>query len=402
MGIFAQVASALGAPGEKKRQRFKYRGVQFDGIDVGLDTGRDVVVHEFRQRDEPYVEDMRRSTRRYKIRAFVTGSDVAVQKVALVNACEMGGIATLVHPELGNLSVVCETCSMSEDSSVKSYVEFELGFVDAGSVYKAAASKLSKMQALAASFRQTTREFYAMRTQVMALNRKVQRLLTGSIEERMTAMLEIMGSLTGTDLDAFIYAVGVIADTAETLSGDADTLSSTWDTGAQSLSEPVDARRVSTTLSAGLIQTQAALAAGGDTATDQQILVNAAILDQMLYALAVARAAELTAGQQFASYEEAVAAAQALGDEMALAEHYLTDPAAYNAAVEPRASMVEAILHEAMDLPHQQTIILSSRRPALVLASELYDDAERAAEIVLRNGIADPGAVAGEIVVLTE
>jgi len=63
---------------------------------------------------------------------------------------------------------------------------------------------------------------------------------------------------------------------------------------------------------------------------------------------------------------------------------------------------VEAILHEAMDLPHQQTIILSSRRPALVLASELYDDAERAAEIVARNGIADPGAVAGSVVVLTE
>ena len=225
MGIFAQVASALGASGEKKRQRFKYRGIQFDGLDVGLDTGRDVVVHEFPQHDEPYAEDMRRSTRRYKVRAFLTGADVAVQKVALIGACEMGGSATLVHPELGNLQVVCETCSMSEDSSVKSYVEFELGFVDAGSVYKATASKLSKMQALAASFRQTAQEFYAARTQVMGLNRKVQRLLTGSIEERMTAMLEIMGSLTGTDLEAFTYAVGVIFDTAETLSGDADALS---------------------------------------------------------------------------------------------------------------------------------------------------------------------------------
>ena len=402
MGIFAQIASALGAPGAKKLQHFKFRGVEFDGLESRLSGGRRVVLHEYPQRDDPSTDDMGRKARKWSIHAFLAGTEIQKRRKQLLEACEKSGSATLVHPILGNLNVICETYDITDTISAKSYTEFSMEFIDAGTVFVAAVSKLSKMQALAAAFRSTVREFYAARTQVMALNRKVQRLLTGSIEERITALLDITSQLTGTDLEAFTYATAVIFDTAETLSGDADALSATWDTGAQSLTEPADARLVSTTLHGTIAVTQAALAAGADTEADTLILRNAAALDQMLYSLAVARAAELTAAQEFASYEEAIAAAQALGDEMALAEQWLTDPDAYDAASEARAAMIEAIIHEAMDLPHQQTITLSSRRPALVLASELYDDAERASEIVARNSIADPGAVSGSIVVLTE
>lgn len=406
MGVFGSIASALGFGGPKKVQRFKFRGIEFDGVESRLEGGRRVVLHEYPQRDDPSTDDMGRKARRWTIHAFLVGDNIQKRRKQLLEALEMGGQATLVHPRLGNLSVICETYEITDGLAAKTYTEFTMDFLDAGTVFKAPSSNLSGLAALCAAFRSTVKEFYAARSEVLALNRKVQRLLTGSLEERMVALTEITGQFTGTDVSGIVYAIEVINDTATTLSGDADALTETWDTGTQTLTAPADAQLLSTTLSANIAGTQSALAAGlatpTTTATDLQVLTNAAVLDMMLYSLAVAKTAELTAAQTFTSYEEATATAQALGDEMAAAEQFLDDPAAFEAASGARANMVGAILAEAIDLPHQQTITLTHRAPALVIAANLYDDAERAAEIVTRNNVADPGAVSGDIVVLTE
>ncbi|NTZ48339.1 hypothetical protein FCM30_21615 [Lelliottia aquatilis] len=74
--------------------------------------GRRQAVHEYPYRDQVWVEDLGRSTRRITLNGFLvqssrlyTAPDVMTQRDSLIAACETGSAGTLVHPTLGELTV---------------------------------------------------------------------------------------------------------------------------------------------------------------------------------------------------------------------------------------------------------------------------------------------------------
>lgn len=109
-----------------------FRGVSFWVESSDLSVGRRTVTHQYPQRDEPFTEDLGRAAREYRFSAFVLGEDYIEQAKKLREALEKPGAATLVHPEFGEIQVVAQPgASMSFSQSMRR-AKFSLAFVEAG------------------------------------------------------------------------------------------------------------------------------------------------------------------------------------------------------------------------------------------------------------------------------
>lgn len=89
-----------------------FRGVPFAAEGGDGAYGRRQAIHQYPYRDQAWIEDIGRSTRRFTLRGFLvqssrlyTAPDVMTQRDSLIAACETGSAGTLVHPTLGELTV---------------------------------------------------------------------------------------------------------------------------------------------------------------------------------------------------------------------------------------------------------------------------------------------------------
>ena len=382
-----------------------FRGIAFEAREAGFTTGRRVIVHEYPQGENgPGTEDNGRATRRWRLQAFLVGDGPTVRanKRKLIEACEQRGPGTLVHPTEGTLRVQCESCDVTESSDGVNYAEFALTFVESGTVIEPVAVP-TRARSIGDQLRDAVRTFYAARLQVLSVARKVNRLLTGDLEDRFVAMLELAGVMSGEDMSDYVYAVRVLADTYETGVDDANQLAEDWQDAFDKLLGTDDARKVADTLGDTFTTSAASYPLSGGTDTDAIIVANRYHTDLMAYSSALARASELAAVDDYASYDDAIAVSADLGDRLAdLEGHFDGNPDVYGALVDVRRTMTAAILETAMNLPRLRTLSVEQPSLALVLSYDLYGDASRATEIIDRNGIDDPNAVTGDLLVLTE
>lgn len=109
-----------------------FRGVAFLVDADKSPAGRRTVLHEYPQRDTPYVEDMGRRTRQFSLTAFVIGPDCLDKRDALLKALETAGPGELVHPWYGTLKVVAGDSDVSHAHAEGGVVRFELSFTEAG------------------------------------------------------------------------------------------------------------------------------------------------------------------------------------------------------------------------------------------------------------------------------
>ncbi|HYW57673.1 MAG TPA: DNA circularization N-terminal domain-containing protein [Polaromonas sp.] len=115
-----------------------WRGVVFEVGGDESDFGRNVAVHEFVQRDKPYVEDLGRKTRKLRLDAWIcasieNGFNPWPQRDALIDAVEEGGIGTLVHPFYGSLRGHIVSMGVRQNSTQSGgMIGITLEFVEAG------------------------------------------------------------------------------------------------------------------------------------------------------------------------------------------------------------------------------------------------------------------------------
>ena len=109
-----------------------FRGVSFQVDVASLSAGRRVQVHEYPQRDQPWVEDLGRATREISFTGFVVGEDYVDQANALLAALEEEGPATLIHPWFGELKVSVKELARVAFDAALGRAAFELAFVEAG------------------------------------------------------------------------------------------------------------------------------------------------------------------------------------------------------------------------------------------------------------------------------
>lgn len=113
-----------------RKQGASFRGVPFLVDTDSVPVGRRTQLHEFPQRDQPFVEDLGRRTRRYKFTGFVAGDDCLAQRDRLLTALDKVGSGELVHPWFGRLTVTAGECEVSHARNELGMVRFSLEFID--------------------------------------------------------------------------------------------------------------------------------------------------------------------------------------------------------------------------------------------------------------------------------
>lgn len=127
---YAFVSPSLGAWAQNL-QPASWRGVPFAVASSTIRRGRRTALHEYPDRDAVWVEDLGRGVRRISIVGFVIGDDVFDQRDQMVDACEVAGPGSLVHPSLGTISVCLEgDIAAVERADRGRVVEIECTFIE--------------------------------------------------------------------------------------------------------------------------------------------------------------------------------------------------------------------------------------------------------------------------------
>lgn len=91
------------------------------------------VLHEYPQRDIPYLEDLGKGATQYKVTAFLVGDNCVAQAKRLEKALLTPGAGTFVHPWDGALTVsVYGASNISYSNSELRYCSLDITFVEAG------------------------------------------------------------------------------------------------------------------------------------------------------------------------------------------------------------------------------------------------------------------------------
>ena len=115
-----------------------FRGVPFGVLAAEKAIGRRLAVHEYPLRDDPWVEDLGRGTRRHRIQGFLVenarygGGDVLDQRRAMEQAAEQRGVATLIHPTLGRLQVTLQDLNIIERWEAGRSFELQFTLIEGG------------------------------------------------------------------------------------------------------------------------------------------------------------------------------------------------------------------------------------------------------------------------------
>lgn len=116
----------------KQLQPASFKGVPFEYLADSSPAGRRTQVHEFVQRDKPYVEDLGRVTRPFSVTAFVGGDNCLQRRDALLAAIDEPGPGELILPSWGALQAACTQCTVANDRFEGGLVRFDLVFVEGG------------------------------------------------------------------------------------------------------------------------------------------------------------------------------------------------------------------------------------------------------------------------------
>jgi hypothetical protein len=110
-----------------------FRGVPFGVREESGTFGRRVETHEYPGRDQPYTEDLGRTSRRYTLQAYLVGDDYFDQRDALITAVDTPGPGTLVHPFYGEMVICIDgEVRISHSGDAGRMCSIEFSFVEAG------------------------------------------------------------------------------------------------------------------------------------------------------------------------------------------------------------------------------------------------------------------------------
>ncbi len=393
--------------GERQLVGASFRGVAFFVDTAERSGGRRAVVHEFPLREDPFVEDLGRRARSFRVDGYVVGDDYLAQRDKLLAALEDAeGPGELVHPYHGVIRAICVNVTVRESRADGGMATFAIEFAETPTqapvptevVDSAEQVSTSADAAIAATEAEFAEQYDADNMPAFALDSAETALVQASegLAEKLAPIVtdtqelaELAGRVAlltaqaaalvrqpATVLGDFRAAItGLVTTIAAAPGGVMEALIEAYGTD---LGAPVDAI----------------------TATRERELVNQIALTGALRRIMVSEAARLAPLVPYASIEEATAARDRIG--ALLEEQSLTaGDTAYPALVDLRSEVLRAVPGGAA-FARVLTVTRNSPIPSLLLAYQLYGSVELEADIVARNGIQHPGFVAGDLKVLSD
>lgn len=403
-----------------RMQGASFRGVPFLVDDDSVPVGRRTQLHEFPQRDQPFVEDLGRRTRQYKFTAFVAGDDCLSQRDKLLTALDTPGPGELVHPWFGRMTVTAGECEVSHARNELGMVRFSLEFIDGMLAFPNQAPNTRRLLAAQAPslLESSKSRFQEAMSKVDLARQRVNavRSAVSGVYGFAGNFLKPLTSISG-DLNQFVTSIINSPNAfSSSLLGDIFNRERAFGGyGADGAFKDSSAKAAA--LSS--LQVVAAPAEEPDITTIKAAVIglvqDAALLDFLLDMAEVPIA--ITQGTvepadidvQLAQQGETVEAGGSVGSSVPVADDVLA----------ARDSISEALWFVAGESPPEHFTTLSDARlaldrhltevarsgvglrsysppettPALVLAYTLYGDALRGGEIVTRNRVRHPGFV---------
>ncbi|MGN6518663.1 MAG: DNA circularization protein [Dokdonella sp.] len=409
-------------------QPASFRGVPFVVTSITNRFGRRNAVHEYPFRDEPWVEDLGRSARRFQISGFIVGDDVIAQRARMIAAVESPGDGALVHPTLGRMRVALIDFSTDEDIRGRVFA-FTFSFIRQGQrLYPAAtpsgtdavgdaagaadtsaaaafarralgalsggAAEIDQVAKQAAAFSAQATQYANDATSLIKLavtlpgsfGRLVglaSGIATGgvTVAAQGTTIADLTGAAAAAR-EAVAVAAGALTAAARTLSPRS---LGTFTTAAQTLASAV---RAAASTPGDALRSLGALAgfAPVGAAAGAQLVVQGAAADAFRRAALTAMARAGADYEPSSSNDALAARAQVLAvvdAEIDVAGDQGDDDV-FMALRALRAVVVQDLNARGASLPSLRTVSVAAPLPSLVLAQRLYRDASRADELVAR------------------
>jgi len=391
-------------------------GVPFFYRSIGGRGGRRNTVYEFPNRDDIHVEDLGKLARKYKVAAFIIGTNYHLDRDRLIDVLDAGGAMTFQHPYLGPLPVQLDgEFNWSESDTEGGWVQFDFTLVQAGLAFPlirvATASKVSALAAIAAETLSAKTKFSLLGaigdvinsvTNAIGKANSALRKVNGKINAGLSLADNLTAAINEFDdqLTKLMNTPGVLMNKLLALKSAVmglvkDFIPPTTDTDVIGFvpSAAKAAIEAMTTL-LGTVQAPSAI----PTPTQQFVIESAAIaaVDLVDKAGTAIYAADALANVELESSVQALAIQATLVEAM---EDILAAPGLDPEIIESMSALKAAtIAHfsaQAAALPKVRQHVVQSTVPALVLAYQEYGDASRDLEIVRRNGVRHPGFVPG-------
>lgn len=385
-------------------QAASFRGVPFlvDGHEATL--GRRGQVHEFPQRDTPFVEDLGRRARVFTVEAYLLGTDYMQARNRLIEAIEQPGPGALVHPYMGELRVSLVDCKLREATAEGGMARVTMQFVEAGTarfptggvstVAAVSAAADFAAQAVQSNFERR----YAVAGKPAFVAEASGNIFTQALGGMQGALAKVRGAADQVaklqrmvdgykrDLTTLIYAP---AAAAQALVGSIRQLVRSVAT------TPRDALSLARTLYrfGSLLPPVAP-----NTTSRRAQAVAQAEMVRLVRVVAAAEGARAATAVVWESYQDAVTARNDLVDTLdeVMLSADLADEV-YQALHALRTAVVRDVAARGADLARLVAWQPQTTTPSLALAQQLYADALREPELLLRNGIRHPLFVPGGV-----
>jgi prophage DNA circulation protein len=403
-----------------RKQGASFRGVPFLVDTDSVPVGRRTQLHEFPQRDQPFVEDLGRRTRQYKFTGFVAGDDFLAQRDRLLTALDTPGAGELVHPWFGRLTVTAGECELSHARNELGMARFNLVFIDGMLEFPAQSPNTRRaLAAQAPSLMGSIKERFNAAMAPVDLARQRISAVRSAVSGAMGFALKFLspGTTLGTDISGLVSSLmngpGAFADSLLSgISGLERSFSGYGSSGSFSGSA-AKAAAVSS------LPASAPVPADPAVATIQRAVIglvqDAALLDVLLdmaevpVAVSQGVSAPAAVDVQLAQQGATVEAGTELETAVPVADDVLAvrdsiSEALWSVAGESPAEHFGALSEARVALDRHLTEVArngvglrvyapAETVSALVLAHALYGDALRSGEIVARNRVRHPGFV---------
>ena len=364
------------------------------------------MLHEFPQREDPYVDDLGRRARTFRFEGYVIGADYVAQKNALLSALEdKAGPGELVHPYYGRKRGICNGVSVREtiadggvalfaiefietpkqiasptdsvDSASQVTVAADAGFTATDAEFQAAYSTTGQpsfaVKSLANDLVGRTRQLKSSLSAVTKTTQELAKLnqATQSLITNVSTLIRTPSSI----LTSFVNAIDAIGDTVA--------------------SAP---RQILKALHAAY-QLPPPPLAFGTTGTRVRERANQAALTAALRQVLAIQSARAIVQVTYQTIEDATLdAADVIG--MIDGEAAIAGDEAYPALMQLRAMVIRAVPGNAA-LARILTVERRTALPSLLLAYQLYGSVDGESDVVARNNPQHPGFMSGLLRVLS-
>jgi prophage DNA circulation protein len=381
-----------------------FNGVPFYVENLDKNFGRRKVDNEYPLRDDPYIEDLGRLPRRFKLKAYFAGDFFAAERALLEAALERSSTAgTLILPTYGILRVWVGECASSETRAGGSYATIDMEFTQDGgassplSITDTASALLDGLNDLVPFLVAA----YVARVAISLAASVVQSLIGQQLVTANTQFGMLPQSTIGALTFDFAAAPGDAVATASAVTT-AFAAAAANVVAAQPVAQPANAVSGSVPLqplpadpSGGL----AAMASFGSALTQPPAAALPALGIAQTALLALIQGAALMgvvtiyAQLDWQSAQAAAAAREALQDLLDAQVAAAADAGNFDLFRAWRAISQQAIgdmVSRAQNLPNLVSYQVGASIPALTLAQLLYQDGSQADGLVALNDVAHP------------